>query len=194
LTVDGKSHTQPLVVNKDPRVKARDADLQAQFAAAEQSAQAGFALRKEMRQLASIEKQLDDLEKSAQGNAAARTALANFRQRLTPVAGPKPGGYGMPSMPVQTDFSSLRYLSGAFRELTGAIESADAAPTTEQVAALKLDQQTMAKTVAAWQQLLARDLPSLNAELQKAGMATVDPKMKVPEGPSSGFGNDNDRD
>jgi photosystem II stability/assembly factor-like uncharacterized protein len=180
LTVDGKSYTQPLVVMKDPRVKASDADLEAQFAAAEESNKAGFALAKEMKQVAAIEGQLTAAETRAQGNAAAAQALARFRGRFEEVAGPKFAGYGPPVIPLQTDFSSLRYLSGAFRGLTQAIESADAAPTAEQLAALKLNQATMAKTMAQWQELLAKDLPALNAELQKAGLGAIDPNAKPP--------------
>lgn len=170
LTVDGKSYTQPLEVKLDPRVKAMPAELQQQFAASQQAMTGGVAAAKALAQASEIAKQLKEAQTKAAGNKPLADALAQFNQRLTAIIGPPPEGYGSPVTPVNTDRTSMRYLQGAFAEVMGAVQSADVTPTTEQMNALTQSQKTLAATQSAWQQLLAQELPKLNAQLKQAGL------------------------
>jgi hypothetical protein len=92
-----------------------------------------------------IEKQMD-----------ANPATATFRQQFKEVVGPPFPGYGTPVIPVDTDETSLRHLSTKLRELLTAIQSADTAPTPEQVQAVDANVETSRKTLAAWQALAVK--------------------------------------
>lgn len=109
LTVAGKTWLQPLVVTRDPRVHATDADLIAQF----KLARAIEALRV---------------------STAKAYALAT-RRKLTAVAGgpppSNPNTFGGP----QFEFASLWAVGNALDALAGSVESADSAPTGDEYAA-----------------------------------------------------------
>jgi photosystem II stability/assembly factor-like uncharacterized protein len=118
LTVDGATYTRAANVRRDPRISATDADLAAQY------------------QLASSIERLRANVRAARDRArklAAQKLTASQLQTLqtlvlgAPTAGSPDdsiGGYSH-------DFVSLRYLDGALANLEGAVESADAAPTTD---------------------------------------------------------------
>jgi hypothetical protein len=184
LTVETKgqtlaSATQPLTVVMDPRIKVSEADLRAQHDA---SLAAGAQLRKIATFTASaaeIEKQLNAYEKTTTGGTL--QALQQFHHKFTAIAGPAPQGYGRPVVPLETDHSSIRYLAGDLRRILGALQSADAAPTPEQLQALNNDTVLVNKAAAQWNTLLTADLPVLNAQLKSAGVAEI--KTLKPELP-----------
>jgi hypothetical protein len=62
-----------------------------------------------------------------------------------------------------------------------ALQSADTAPTPEQLQALNTDSSLAAKAIAQWGALLANDLPAVNAKLKSAGAAEL--KSTKPELP-----------
>jgi len=121
LAFAGKTWSAPLIVAKDPRVRASDADLVAQFRLA---------------------RQIEALRVTA--DHAYTVARA---RKLTALAGGPPSespenSVGSPP----TDFTSLWAVGNALDALEGAVESADAAPTSDEVRAL-----------AHWQAVLASD-------------------------------------
>jgi hypothetical protein len=163
----------------DPRVKISDADLRSQF---EASARTGTELKKVATIAAAatdLEKQLLAAEKSATGEQLA--SLQQFHEKFTEIAGPASQGYGRPVTPVETDHTSIRYLSGDLRRVISALQSADAAPTPEQLQALNNDTSLAVKAIAQWSALLANDLPAVNAKLKSAGAAEI--KASKPELP-----------
>ena len=108
-------------------------------------------------------------------------SLQQFHQRFTAVAGPASQGYGRPITPVETDHTSIRYLAGDLRKVMSVLQSADAAPTPEQLQALNNDTSLLAKAIAQWNSLLTIDLPAINARLKSAGAAEI--KATKPELP-----------
>jgi hypothetical protein len=154
-------------------VKATPADLEMQFKLAQQAATALAEVSLASAQALGIREQVQRLELKTKDNPALDTALTEFDRRLGQTAGPPFPGYGLPVTPLDTDQSSLRHLVTAFTELQAAIESADAAPTREQEAALDKDKATLDSTMTQWQQLLTHDLPSLNARLKQAGIPEI---------------------
>ena len=176
LTVEGKTYMQPLELKMDPRVKVSLADLQQQFTAAQQAMAGAAETGRAVSQGNELAKQLKDIQSKAATNDAALAALADFNRKFNAIVGPASEGYGMPVTPVNTDRASLRYLQGAFAEVLGAVQSADVAPTREQMIALSQCQKTQQSTMARWQQLLSEELPKLNAQLRQAGL----PELKVP--------------
>lgn len=170
LTVDGKTYEQPLTLKLDPRVKASDADLHQQFAIAKQSADAAAQLTKLIAGASGIAKQMQELKLKVPVLAGEVTAV---EPKFTTIVGPAPAGFGLATEQIDTDRTSLRYLSRQFAALQSAAESGDAAPTKEQENAAKKYTATMTKTVAAWQQWVSTDLAALNAKLKQAGAQEI---------------------
>jgi photosystem II stability/assembly factor-like uncharacterized protein len=170
LTADGKSYSQPLTVQMDPRVKATPAELEAQFLLSQRLAKDVAEVAKSSSEASEIEKQLRDLKSKP---SAASTILANFTKQFEAISGPPPEGYGTPVMPLNTDHTSFRYLGGALGQVYGAVQSADVAPTPDQQHATEQLETQMKSTVADWQRLVASDLPKLNAELKQAGLTEI---------------------
>jgi photosystem II stability/assembly factor-like uncharacterized protein len=173
LTNNGKSYSQPLAVSLDPRVKVTEADLVAQFEASQRSTGLIEALAKPSAQAADIAKQVKSLQPKLKANNEAQSAVAEFQKEFDAVVGPPPPDYGSPVTPVQTDHTSIRYLQGSLRQVQGALQSADAAPTPDQLKALSSLEAQVKTTLAAWQQLQTSDLASLNAKLQQAGLPVI---------------------
>ena len=178
LIVDGRTYSQPLAVKMDPRVKTPESDLQAQLDAALRAshalAEAGAASSK----ATAISRQLQELQVKAKDNTEASAALKTFEINFTKIAGPAPGGYGEPSFAPNTDFSSLQYLQGTLGTVFYAVESADAAPTTEQLTALSEAGRTLTETLSSFHQMLAQDLPRLNTQLKKASLPEINVTSK----------------
>jgi hypothetical protein len=101
-------------------------------------------------------------------------AVADFQKKFTTVAGPPPPDYGIPVIPVMTEHTSIRYLQASLRQVQGALQSADTAPTPDQLKALAGLEDVAKAALGQWQQLLATDLTNLNARLKQAGLSEID--------------------
>jgi photosystem II stability/assembly factor-like uncharacterized protein len=113
MTIAGHTLAQPLVVRRDPRVRASDADLTAQYALAREI----DAL------LARVQAAL------AESDAARKKPGANLA-RIDAIAGAPPpddprNSVGSPA----TSFTTLRWYASALGDLFDSVESADTAPT-----------------------------------------------------------------
>ncbi|MDE2481026.1 MAG: hypothetical protein KGN02_02405 [bacterium] len=137
LTVNGKRYERPFTLLRDPRIHVSDRDLHQQYALAMQ-----------------IEGKLAQIE-AAQKHAKAALAspsvsAANKATLRSTIIGERPAGnpddsVGKPNL----NFTSLNYLSDAFGNLEGAVESADAAPTPDQESAYAQLSHTLDATIAA---------------------------------------------
>jgi photosystem II stability/assembly factor-like uncharacterized protein len=135
MTVDGKTYERTATILRDPRVPASNADLAAQYALAVQ-----------------IKQRLADV-------AAARERALALAKRVLP-AGQKHAleteivGVAPPDVPDDSvgapshDFTSFTFLDGAFSNLFGAVESADAAPTPAMRNSYKKIDAIFARTLA----------------------------------------------
>jgi hypothetical protein len=132
---------------------------------------------------AAIEKQLDE--------STSKATVEEFRQSVAAVLGKADLGYGAPSTPVDTDTRSLRHLSGKLRMVLYGLQSADAAPTQEQDAALASFEKSLAATEQEWNTLLKVDLPKLNEKLKATGAKEISQTASDPIADDEG---DNDRD
>jgi hypothetical protein len=74
------------------------------------------------------------------------------------------------------NFSSLNQHFGG---LLSVADSADAAPTTQATAVYKELEEDLEKLVRRWTKIRQQDIPALNAELKKAGLAPVDPNKSA---------------
>ncbi|MBV9028201.1 MAG: hypothetical protein JO311_06250, partial [Candidatus Eremiobacteraeota bacterium] len=119
LTVNGHSYTQTATVLRDPRIKAGDGDLHAQYELATRV----LALREEVAAARGRAQRL-----AGSGKLSGEQLQSLRRDIVGEVAPDNPddsvGAYSH-------DFTSFLYLENSLDYLEGAIESADAAPTPD---------------------------------------------------------------
>jgi hypothetical protein len=118
LDVDGQQLRQPLEIVADPRVTVTPADFQAQFDLAQRLEQLRVSAH-------SMLKEVDAAKDRLKGNAAAL-------QQIDAVVGSPPPPLG------SSDVATLLGLSDRIDTLADAVESADAAPTPDEVSGYRI--------------------------------------------------------
>jgi photosystem II stability/assembly factor-like uncharacterized protein len=174
LTVGGRSLTQPLTLKLDPRVKTPLADLQKQFDLDGQITKALQELSAVTSDLSKLRDKLDSLRLGKNLDAPLKSAAEELQKKTEAALGPPDPefeslGFEEPAMERDT----LRFLSRTLRDLERIIESADAAPTPDAVAAFDQDQKIMRETLARWEEIRAQGLPKLNSLLQKNNLPPI---------------------
>jgi hypothetical protein len=180
LTAGGKSYSQPIMVQQDPRVTTPHAVMQQVYALtdamyfgavdAQDAAVSAAAMRE---QAAAIQ---------AQGAAA--EALAAFMKKLSALEGQPqaaagggrgagPGGAGRGEAPPASVAGTLRGVSTLLASQMNAMQSADVAPTANTLAAVTAALRVGDDVMARWAELRAKDLPALNATLKAAGLPAI---------------------
>lgn len=164
LTVAGQTYKQRLILKMDPRVKISEEDLAKQFKVAREI----FAALTEVTQAANEADRLLTQLKSLQKEASAGSELAKFMAALEPKTLAVRGALVAATASAAEesvspgDRISLRYLSGSLTELARIVESADAAPTPDALAALAGIQPVLLSTLARWEEIKSKDIPRLN--------------------------------
>jgi hypothetical protein len=74
----------------------------------------------------------------------------------------------------------LSRLNSGFNAVVSALDTADAAPTTQQVAMFGELNKALEEQLSAWAQLKSKDVPELNEQLKKAGQPVIDLQKPVP--------------
>jgi photosystem II stability/assembly factor-like uncharacterized protein len=168
LTVDGKSFTQPLAVQMDPRMKTSAADLQDQFDVSWQLYQLRLTLAPIGKKFDNIKEQLTKLKATAAERVDVTAKLEGFAQTLTQFGPPNPRPGAQPS------FFVLESTEKLFNEIQGI----DAAPTAAVKEAVAGVQTKVEPVMHAWRKLLDSDLPALNQQLEQAGLPEI--KSELP--------------
>ncbi|HZO95190.1 MAG TPA: hypothetical protein VFB22_15700 [Candidatus Baltobacteraceae bacterium] len=137
VTIDGRSFDEPLVLRRDPRVRATDADLQAQYVLA-RDVDALLA------RVQTAVTQSDALRKKSPAQAGRIDAIAG----APPVEDPR-NSVGTPA----TRFTTLRWYASALGTLEYSVESADAAPTPDERATWEQLRRGAESALAAWSTL-----------------------------------------
>jgi hypothetical protein len=167
LTVDGKSFTQPVTVQMDPRVKRSAADLQEQFDLSWRLYQLRLTLAPIGRKFGNIKEQLTKLKARAAERSDVTEKLEAFAQALTQFGPPHPRPGAPPSLFVLESTERL------FNEIQGV----DAAPTAAVKAAAADVQTKLGPLMEAWRKLVDSDLPALNQQLGQAGFSEIQPEL-----------------
>lgn len=164
LTVDGKSYTQPLTVNMDPRVRTSKAALRTQFSLSMQ-------VYDDMRHTGAVLEQLRNLRSQLKSNQGTESAAsAAFDKQLAALEGSARGrGFGGPADP-----PSLSSVNGALTQLLRSLQEADAAPTIPLATAVAAQRKELAHLMQSWTALTTHDLVSLNAQRKAAGQAELE--------------------
>ncbi|MEO6913530.1 MAG: hypothetical protein ABI182_05860, partial [Candidatus Baltobacteraceae bacterium] len=140
----GKTYSQALRVGIDQRISAGSAELRKQYDLA-------MAILATRAQVQSLQDQSAARLKvaSKEQQTPARTAYLKSLNHLIGVAPPTDPNNSVG--PLDTDISSLRYLGNALDGLEQTVESADAAPTPDTLAAYTRLRALYAKNKAAWE-------------------------------------------
>jgi photosystem II stability/assembly factor-like uncharacterized protein len=167
LTVAGKSFTQPLTIQMDPRVKTSPADLQAQFDVSWRLYQLRLKLAPMGKTFDDLVEQLTKLKARAAERPDVTQKLEAFAQTLTRFGPPHPRPGAPPSLFVLESTARL------FDEVAGA----DAAPTAAANAAVADLETKVGPMMDAWRKLLESDVPALNQQLKEAGFPEIKPEF-----------------
>ncbi len=164
ITAAGASAERAIEVRRDPRIRATDADLSAQFALSREAEKMRMAFASSERRLAAVRKSVDGLAGKLSGDD--ERARAELAARLAKITGTSDfmmiSGGGL-------DLSSFSGAGAVLTKLAFTLESADGAPSPDDRRAVDADRALVAKVVAAGDQLLARELPPFNERLRRAG-------------------------
>jgi len=171
---------QPLEIRLDPRVKTSPDDLRRQFELDRKIADALHRDYEAIKQVRSLRAQLKSLANKKLSQEV-KTAAAALDAKLSALEGSE-GGWGT-SFLSTPEGRSLARLNGGFKALLSALDSADAAPTTQQSAMFEELEKALAEQLAAWNQIKTKDVPDLNAQLKKAGLTALDPQKVTGEQP-----------
>jgi photosystem II stability/assembly factor-like uncharacterized protein len=179
LTVDGKTSTQPLVVKMDPRIKTPLADLRKQFEMQSGSADGMSKSFEALSQVRTVRAQLKERTAKAGKGALAEAIAALDKQAAEMEGATQSNFFGLPpGAKAPENFSSLNQHFGG---ILAVADSADAGPTTQATAVFKELGDDAEKLIGRWTKIRQQDIPALNAELKKAGLAPIDP-TKAPAG------------
>ena len=188
LSAGGKSLTQTLEVRMDPRVKTSLEDLQRQFELDQKIADALHKDYEALQQVRSLRSQL----KSLAGQAAIAKPAAELEAKAASLEG-EHGSHDALYLSTP-EGRSLSRLNRGFAAVISALDSADAAPTTQEVAMFAELQKALDEQLSAWNQLKSKDIPELDDQLKKAGLPRVDLQKPVAGASDAAQTSSQDRD
>jgi hypothetical protein len=167
----------------DPRIKTSPADLQKQFAM-ESGSMAGMNTSYQL--LSSVQSLRAQLKERAgkAGKGALADRIAALDKQAAELEGASQAAFfGLPPSGKQPE--NLSTLNQHFGGILAVADSADAAPTTQATAVFKELKAAMEQLSARWTKIREQDIPTLNAELSKAGLAPVDASKSSETTPSA---------
>jgi photosystem II stability/assembly factor-like uncharacterized protein len=160
LAVSGRTLTQPLTVEMDPRVEATPADLKKQFDLATEVCDGLDASFQALRQVRSLREKLAALRGSVGSDPLGQDLAAlDARAAELETAGTGSG---------ELSGEGLSHLNGRFGTLLEIVEGADAAPTPQAAVAAADAKQALAARLAQWKELRERQISLLNEKLRRA--------------------------
>ena len=116
--------------------------------------------------------------KSLAGHAAIAKATVELEAKAAAIEGEE-AGYGARYLSTP-EGRSLARLNSGLNTLVSALDTADAAPTTQQKATFVEIETVLEEQLRAWAQLKSKDIPVLNEKLKKAGLPLIDLQKSVP--------------
>ncbi len=163
-------YPQPLTIKMDPRVKTTPSGLRQQVDLEMKITEAMHRDYAAVQQVRLVRSQLKDLTAKAAKRTVAQSISA-LDKKLADLEGTE-GGFGAQFLSTSEGRSLVRLNSG-LNSLLGAVDSADTAPTTQEIATFADVQQALDQQLSNWQEIKAKDIVATNAELQKAGLAPI---------------------
>jgi photosystem II stability/assembly factor-like uncharacterized protein len=171
LTVGSHVYTQELEIRLDPRVKTSPEDLRRRFDLDCKIAEALHRDHEALLQARSLRKQLKALSANNPPASLAQT-IKDVETKSAAIEGSE-GGYGTRFLSTP-EGRSLARLNGGLGTMLAQLDTADAAPTTQELEMFGELEKALDEQLAAWGQLKTKELPQLNEELKKAGQPPID--------------------
>ncbi len=186
LTAGRQNYIQTLAIRMDPRVKVSSSDLDRHLDLDRKIADALHRDYEALQQVRSLRAQLKSLKTDAHASSAAShsamaaiaKAAAVLDAKAAAIEGEE-GGYGASYLSTPAGRTLAKLNSGLGTVLT-ALDSADAAPTTQQSAMFAELDQALTEQLSAWAELKSKDVPELNERLKKAAMPEIDLQKPAP--------------
>jgi photosystem II stability/assembly factor-like uncharacterized protein len=166
LTVNGHSYTEPLLVKMDPRVKVSAAALAQQFHVEMQLASMMSQAANADRQARSVQNQVQQLSKETSGSLG--DSVKRLGKNVSALLG-QPAGFFGPVAPKVT----LGRVNGEIGTLYGSVDSADAAPTVAQVAAMSKVEGDFSTVMERWREIETADIAAVNRQLISTTMPVI---------------------
>jgi hypothetical protein len=166
LSVGGKSYTQPLLVQMDPRVKTLARDLATQFKFSKLLYDRWLEFTAIGEQIKAIRSQLVDTRSKATTDDV-KTRIDSFNAKLDALVGPEVGRPDSAAKP------TIRNAAAKVTTLFSVLQDVDAAPTPSVVAAVAQLQTEAQLLMTQWQALTSKDVPALNQKLRAVGLPPV---------------------
>lgn len=166
LKIDGKSYSQMVTVENDPRSPASMGDLRSQFklqSTAYMGAKRSFELFDEMAPLKAKTTALLDTKLDAKLSKA----VEDFDTKLSALRGAA-GGRGRGGFGGPRPAPSASRLVGSFIGFMTTLDSGDMAPNQTMIETLKAQATDLASVEAGWKQLVTKELAELNKLLEAA--------------------------
>ena len=166
LTVNGKAYTQPLALRLDPRVRTSAADLAQLETLSRTMYEGSMAAQKAFTEGRALVAALEKLS---------GTDIDAFKAQVESLAPVPPRGRAafFRGRGASAGPPTLYSVSNGMMAAAMAMQSADVAPTTAQVAACTRAQAQSAEVMARWTALSTTGLAELNARRKAAGQPTV---------------------
>jgi len=190
LTIAGITD-QPLEVLMDPRVKTSPEDLRRQFDLDRKIADALHRDYEAVQQERSLRSQLKSLTERKPDPEIAK-AIAALEAKAAILEGSE-GGYGTTFLSAP-EGRSLARLNTGLSAVLSALDSADAAPTTQQSVMSADLEKALGEQLSSWEQMKSKDVVDLNAQLSKAGLPVIDLQKPAPGSADSAQTTSRDRD
>jgi len=166
LTVNGKTYTEALTVQMDPRVKTPLRELTEQFKLSKQLYDTWVAFNLITNQSNPLSKQLADLRSTAKTDEV-KGQIDAFVQKVNELVGAE---IARPDLANKiTTLSALARLKTLF----GVLQDVDAAPTPQTIAAVAQLQTDAQSLRTRWQALTTQDIVTLNQQLRAAGLSPI---------------------
>ncbi len=175
LTANGKSSTQPLKIQLDPRVKTPQDALVRQFGVASKVAARLGEVSMALEQGGDLRKQLDARKKEAGGNTELLMALQGLEKKVeAAVESESDTGFMLLGLPASgKEIEPLPKVASALTRLLMIVESADVGPSTDAVTASARWDEAAQETLAHWHAIQKDDLAAANALLEKSKLKTL---------------------
>jgi len=174
LTVSGISSTQALTIKMDPRVKATEDGLRQQF---ELEIKINEAMRRDyqtLQQVRGLRQQIKNLTAKIREGQLKKTVAA-VESETAELEGNE-GGYGTTFLSTP-EGRSLARLNVGLNTLLSAVDSADAAPTTQAVSMFSDLNNALDHQLERWDVIKSKDVPELNLKLKRSGLPQLNPEL-----------------
>jgi len=173
LTANGNSHSQPLTIRMDPRVKTSQKDLIAQF-----TLETGItdAMHRDFVALTQVRDLRARLKRLKGSNAANVSPLVEELEKNAGELEGAEGGYGTTFLTSPAG-NSLARLNTGLTSLLATVDSADSAPTTQAAEMFADVQRALDQQLGCWKEIQTKEIPTMNDALKRLGIPTIDLKQ-----------------